>query len=210
MLSPLPVVIVTCGGNRIGSDGAPAPSGFAPNAVTVAWCGIACTQPPVVYISLRPSRHSYRIIEETGEFTINLVTSAMARAADSCGVYSGRDVDKIKKFALATEPSATGSVGCPSLAASPLTLDCRVMQKIPLGTHDMFLANVLGAGVDLSLVDAAGKLHLDRAHLAAYSHGDYFELGRKIGDFGFSVRKKPRTGAKKPQTGQKNGRKNEK
>ena len=84
------------------------------------------------------------------------------------------------------------------------------MQKIQLGTHDMFLANVLGVGVDPSLVDAAGKLHLDRARLAAYSHGDYFELGRKIGDFGFSVRKKPRTGAKKPQTGQKNGRKNEK
>lgn len=202
MLSPLPVVIVTSGGDCI-KDGAVMPSGYAPNAVTVAWCGIACTQPPVVYISLRPSRHSYKIIEETGEFTINLVTSAMARTADGCGVFSGRDVDKLKKFALVTEPSATGTVGCPSLAASPLTLDCRVMRKIPLGTHDMFLANVLGVGVDPALVDSAGKLHLDCARLAAYSHGDYFELGKKIGDFGFSVRKKPRGGAKKGKGGGK-------
>ena len=202
MLSPLPVVIVTSGGDCI-KDGAAVPSGYAPNAVTVAWCGIACTQPPVVYISLRPSRHSYKIIEETGEFTINLVTSAMVRTADGCGVFSGRDVDKLKKFALATEPSATGTVGCPSLAASPLTLDCRVMRKIPLGTHDMFLANVLGVGVDPALVDSAGKLHLDRARLAAYSHGDYFELGKKIGDFGFSVRKKTRGGQKKSQGGSK-------
>lgn len=202
MLSPLPVVIVTSGGDCI-KDGAAVPSGYAPNAVTVAWCGIACTQPPVVYISLRPSRHSYKIIEETGEFTINLVTSAMVRTADGCGVFSGRDVDKLKKFALATEPSATGTVGCPSLAASPLTLDCRVMRKIPLGTHDMFLANVLGVGVDPALVDSAGKLHLDRARLAAYSHGDYFELGKKIGDFGFSVRKKTRGGAKKSKGGSK-------
>lgn len=202
MLSPLPVVIVTSGGDCI-KDGAAVPSGYAPNAVTVAWCGIACTQPPVVYISLRPSRHSYKIIEETGEFTINLVTSAMVRTADGCGVFSGRDVDKLKKFALATEPSATGTVGCPSLAASPLTLDCRVMRKIPLGTHDMFLANVLGVGVDPALVDSAGKLHLDRARLAAYSHGDYFELGKKIGDFGFSVRKKPRGGEKKSKGGSK-------
>lgn len=202
MLSPLPVVIVTSGGDCI-KDGAAVPSGYAPNAVTVAWCGIACTQPPVVYISLRPSRHSYKIIEETGEFTINLVTSAMVRTADGCGVFSGRDVDKLKKFALATEPSATGTVGCPSLAASPLTLDCRVMRKIPLGTHDMFLANVLGVGVDPALVDSAGKLHLDRARLAAYSHGDYFELGKKIGDFGFSVRKKTRGGEKKSKGGSK-------
>lgn len=202
MLSPMPVVIVTSGGDCI-KDGAAVPSGYAPNAVTVAWCGIACTQPPVVYISLRPSRHSYKIIEETGEFTINLVTSAMVRTADGCGVFSGRDVDKLKKFALATEPSATGTVGCPSLAASPLTLDCRVMRKIPLGTHDMFLANVLGVGVDPALVDSAGKLHLDRARLAAYSHGDYFELGKKIGDFGFSVRKKTRGGAKKSKGGSK-------
>lgn len=202
MLSPLPVVIVTSGGDCI-KDGAAVPSGYAPNAVTVAWCGIACTQPPVVYISLRPSRHSYKIIEETGEFTINLVTSAMVRTADGCGVFSGRDVDKLKKFALATEPSATGTVGCPSLAASPLTLDCRVMRKIPLGTHDMFLANVLGVGVDPALVDSVGKLHLDRARLAAYSHGDYFELGKKIGDFGFSVRKKTRGGAKKSKGGSK-------
>lgn len=202
MLSPLPVVIVTSGGDCI-KDGAAVPSGYAPNAVTVAWCGIACTQPPVVYISLRPSRHSYKIIEETGEFTINLVTSAMVRTADGCGVFSGRDVDKLKKFALATEPSATGTVGCPSLAASPLTLDCHVMRKIPLGTHDMFLANVLGVGVDPALVDSAGKLHLDRARLAAYSHGDYFELGKKIGDFGFSVRKKTRGGAKKSKGGSK-------
>ena len=193
MLSPLPVVIVTCGGSLIG-EGGDADSGFRPNAVTVAWCGIVCTQPPMVYISLRPSRHSHKIISETGEFTINLVTAELVRAADSCGVYSGRDVDKAEKFRLALEPSATGTVGCPSLAASPLTLDCRVTQVIPLGTHDMFLARVEGVGVDPELVDGEGKLHLERAHLAAYSHGDYFGLGKKIGSFGFSVRKKPREG----------------
>lgn len=190
MLSPLPVAIVTCGGDRRGEDGALSPSGFRPNAVTVAWCGIACTQPPVVYISLRPSRHSHKIITETGEFTINLVTSAMVRRADSCGVYSGRDVDKVQKFSLPLAPSASGTVGCPSLDDSPVTLDCRVMSVTPLGTHDMFLASVCGVGVDPALVDDGGRLCLERAHLAAYSHGSYYELGRKLGDFGFSVRKK--------------------
>ncbi len=192
MLSPLPVVIVTCGGCRI-KDGEKVDSGFSPNAVTVAWCGIACTQPPMVYISLRPSRHSHKIISGTGEFTINLVTSDLVRAADGCGVFSGRDVDKAEKFRLTLEPSATGTVSCPSLAASPLTLDCRVTQTLPLGTHHMFLARVEGVGVDPSLVDGEGKLHLERAHLAAYSHGDYFELGRRLGSFGFSVRKKRRS-----------------
>lgn len=190
MLSPLPVAIVTCGGDRIDEDGTAVPSGYRPNAVTVAWCGIACTQPPTVYISLRPSRHSHKIITETGEFTINLVTSAMVRRADGCGVYSGRDIDKVQKFSLSLAPSASAKVGCPSLDDSPVTLDCRVISCTPLGTHDMFLAHVCGVGVDPALVDDGGRLCLERAHLAAYSHGSYFELGKKIGDFGFSVKKK--------------------
>lgn len=207
MLSPLPVVMVSCGGNMLPREGGePVDSGYKPNVVTVAWCGIVCTQPPMVYISLRPSRHSYEIIEKTDEFTINLVTSETVRAADSCGVYSGRHTDKLERFSLATEPSASGSVGCPSLAASPLTLDCRVTQKIPLGSHDMFLARVCGVGVEPELVDSEGKLHLERARLAAYSHGNYFELGRQIGSFGFSVKKKSRGGQKNVAPNGKNAK----
>ena len=179
MLSPLPAVLVTS-----------CAEGERPNVATVAWCGITCTHPPRVYISLRPSRYSHEIISKTGEFVINLVPSSMVRAADSCGVYTGRKVDKFKRFSLTAEPSY--KVGAPSIAQSPMSLECRVYSVLPQGTHDMFLADVVAVGVEESLLDEKGGLHLDRARLAAYSHGEYFELGKKLGSFGFSVKKKKR------------------
>ena len=179
MLSPLPAVLVTS-----------CAEGERPNVATVAWCGITCTHPPRVYISLRPSRYSHEIISKTGEFVINLVPSSMVRAADSCGVYTGRKVDKFKRFSLTPEPSH--QVGAPSIAQSPMSLECKVYSVLPQGTHDMFLADVVAVGVEESLLDEKGGLHLDRARLAAYSHGEYFELGKKLGSFGFSVKKKKR------------------
>lgn len=179
MLSPLPAVLVTS-----------CAEGERPNVATVAWCGITCTHPPRVYISLRPSRYSHEIISKTGEFVINLVPSSMVRTADSCGVYTGRKVDKFKRFSLTAEPSH--KVGAPSIAQSPMSLECKVYSVLPQGTHDMFLADVVAVGVEESLLDEKGGLHLDRARLAAYSHGEYFELGKKLGSFGFSVKKKKR------------------
>ena len=181
MLSPLPAVLVSS-----------ALEGERPNVATVAWCGITCTHPPRVYISLRPSRYSHEIISKTGEFVINLVPSSMVRAADTCGVYTGRKVDKFKKCGLSAE--AAHKVACPAVAQSPLTLECKVYDVLPQGTHDMFLADVVAVGVEESLLDEKGGLHLDRARLAAYSHGEYFELGKKIGSFGYSVKKKKKKG----------------
>ncbi len=182
MLSPLPAVMVSCQRD-----------GERPNIVTVAWTGIICTDPPKVYISLRPSRHSYSIIRESGEFVINLTPAALARAADSCGVFTGRKVDKFERFSLHAEPSFT--VSAPGIAESPLSLECRVFDELPLGTHNMILADVTAVAVDDSLINKDGRLCLERAGLCAYSHGEYFELGRRIGSFGFSVKKKHTGGA---------------
>ena len=161
-----------------------------PNVLTVAWTGIANTIPPRTYISVRPSRYSYGLIRESGEFVINLTTAAMVRAADFCGVRSGRDLDKFAACGLTAEPATR--VSCPQLAESPVSLECRVIQVISLGSHDMFLADILAVNVDSRYVDSSGKLHLDKCGLAAYAHGEYFELGRRLGSFGYSVRKKKR------------------
>lgn len=174
--APLPPVMVTCG------DGEHA------DIVTVAWTGIVCTQPPMTYISLRPSRFSYGIIKETGEFVINLTSSALVRAADWCGNHTGRKVDKFKECHLT--PCPAQHVSAPLLAESPLSLECRVRDIIPLGTHDMFLAEIVGVDVEDTLLTPDGRLSISRAHLAAFAHGEYFELGRRIGKFGFAVRKK--------------------
>ncbi len=176
LLSPLPAVLVACGDME------------KSNVLTVAWTGIACTKPPVLSISVRPERYSYGIIKEAGEFTVNLVTSKMAREVDLCGVKSGRDTDK---FALCGfHRVKSQKVGCPTIDESPLTLECRVREIIPLGSHDMFLADIVAASADSRYMDSKGKLNLQQAGLLAYSHGEYFSLGRKLGDFGFSVRKK--------------------
>ncbi len=176
MLSPLPPAMVSC------SDGE------KNNIITVAWTGIVNTIPPKTYISVRPSRHSHKLIKESGEFVINLTTRELVRHADWCGVYTGARVDKFARCGLHAEGAS--EVGCPLIAESPLSLECRVFDVIPLGSHDMFLADIVAVDVDESLLDEKGKLHLERAGLVAYSHGDYFELGKKIGTFGFSVAKK--------------------
>ena len=176
MLSPVPAVLVSCG------------SGDNANLITIGWTGIVCTQPPKLYISVRPERHSYKLIEENGEFCVNLPTIEMVRAVDYCGVRSGKEHDKFAEMKLTK--SESNEVGCPSVAECPLALECKVSQKIPLGSHDMFIADIVAVSVDENLVDENGRLMLEKANLLAYAHGDYFTLGKKIGDFGFSVRKK--------------------
>jgi flavin reductase (DIM6/NTAB) family NADH-FMN oxidoreductase RutF len=184
MLSPVPPTMVTC------SDGE------HDNVFTVAWTGITNTIPPKTYISVRPSRHSHEMIKKSGEFAINLTTTELVRSADFCGVHTGAKIDKFERCRLEKEEAS--EVGCPILAASPLVLECRVTDVIPLGSHDMFLADIVAIDVDEELVDGNGKLHLERAGLVAYAHGDYFELGKRIGTFGYSVAKK-----KKKPTGKK-------
>ena len=184
MLSPVPPTMVTC------SDGE------HDNVFTVAWTGITNTIPPKTYISVRPSRHSYEMIKKSGEFAINLTTTELVRAADFCGVHTGAKMDKFERCQLSKEEAS--ELSCPILADSPLVLECKVTDVIPLGSHDMFLADIVAIDVDESLVDGNGKLHLERAGLVAYAHGDYFELGKRIGTFGYSVAKK-----KKKPTGKK-------
>lgn len=176
LVAPLPPVLVSCGTME------------KPNVLTVAWTGIVNTIPPKTYISLRPSRFSYELIKESREFVINLTTASLVKAADFCGVRSGRKIDKFDATGLTAEEST--KVSAPMIAESPLSLECRVSDIIPLGSHDMFLADIVAINVDESLIDKNGKLHLDNCGLAAFAHGEYFELGKKIGTFGFSVRKK--------------------
>ncbi|MBQ9132009.1 MAG: flavin reductase family protein [Clostridia bacterium] len=183
MLAPVPPALVTC------SDGE------HDNVLTVAWTGITNTVPPKTYISVRPSRHSYGMIKQSGEFAINLTTRELVRAADWCGVYTGAKVDKFTRCRLTKE--SANEISCPLIAESPLSLECRVTDVIPLGSHDMFLADIVAVDVDEELLDSDGKLHLSRAGLVAYAHGEYFELGKRLGSFGFSVAKKKNKGKKK-------------
>lgn len=176
LTAPIPPCMVTCGTME------------KPNVLTVAWTGIINTAPPKTYISVRPCRYSYPMIRESGEFVVNLTTAEMIRAADWCGVHTGAKVDKFARCNLHTE--AASQVAAPLLSESPLALECRVTDMIPLGTHHMFLADIVAVDVDERLLDERGKLHLERAHLAAFAHGEYFELGKRLGAFGFSVRKK--------------------
>ena len=176
LLAPVPPALVTC------SDGT------QDNVLTVAWTGITCTHPPMTYISLRPSRYSYEIIEKSGEFVINMTTTAICRQVDFCGVKSGRELDKLKACGL--HVAAARGVSAPLLEESPLSLSCVVKQKIPLGTHDMFLAEIVSVAADEKYIDSKGKLNLQQSGLAAYAHGEYFALGRKVGSFGYSVKKK--------------------
>ena len=183
MLAPVPAVMVSVGDES------------EKNILTVAWCGTVATQPPKTYISVRPSRHSYGILQRTGEFVINLVPSAMAKTADYCGIYTGAKVDKFAKCGLTPVPCE--GVSAPAIAECPVSIACRVTDVIPMGTHDMFLADVVSVEADESLFDEAGALHLEKASLCAYVHGAYYKLGAKIGSFGFSAKKKKKTGYKK-------------
>ena len=162
--------------------------GERPNLITIAWTGTVCTDPAMVYISVRKSRYSYAILEETKEFVIHLTTDRLVRAADYCGVKSGKDIDKFKACKLTAIPSK--EVTPPTIAESPVAIECRVEQIIPLGSHDMFLARVVAVSVDEDYLDQKGKFHLNQTGLVGYSHGEYFTLGKKKGSFGFSVRKK--------------------
>ncbi len=178
MLYPLPAVMVSCA-NAAGEK----------DIVTVAWAGTVCTNPPMLSISLRPERHSYHIIRESGEFVVNLVTSRLQRACDWCGVRSGRDYDKWAECRLTADPAAQLELA-PAIAESPVNIECRVRDVLELGSHHLFLADVVAVRVEEGLLDARGKLDLARANLTAYSHGEYFELGRRLGSFGYSVRKR--------------------
>ena len=177
LLNPEPPVLVSCGGLD------------KPNLITIGWTGTICTQPSMVSISVRPERYSHQLLCESGQFAINLPTEKLVRAIDWCGVKSGRDVDKFAACGLHASP---GSVltDCPVLEESPVNLECRITQRIPLGSHDLFLAEVVACDVDESLLDEKGKLCLDKANLIVYSHGEYLALGKKLGTFGYSVRKK--------------------
>lgn len=178
MLYPLPAVLITCG-----------PSVEDSNMITVAWAGTICSDPAMLSISVRPERYSHIMIKETMEFTVNLTTEAMCRATDWAGVRSGRDYNKWKETGLTPEPGV--KVGCPSIKESPLSIECVVRQIIPLGSHDMFIAEVVNVLADDKYIDPdTGAFHLDKAGLMAYSHGAYFKLGDKLGTFGFSVKKK--------------------
>lgn len=183
MLSPVPPTMVSCGD----IDG-------ENNILTIAWTGIINTIPPKTYISVRPGRHSYKLIRDRGEFVINLTTEALVRAADYCGVYTGAKVDKFEKCRLTRERAS--QVGCPMIEESPLSLECKVTDVIELGSHHMFMADIVAVNVSEELIGEDGKLRLERAQLCAYAHGDYFALGKKLGKFGFSAAKK-RTGRKK-------------
>ena len=176
LLAPVPAVLVTCGDER------------RSNVLTVAWTGILCTHPPKTYISLRPERHSYSIIKDSGSFVINLVTRPLVPAADWCGMKSGRDHDKFLECRL--EQISAPDTGCPMLDASPVCIECRLERIIELGSHHMFLADIVSVHVDESLLDRAGKLRLDRADLVAFAHGSYYALGEYLGDIGQSIKKK--------------------
>ncbi|MCC8066934.1 MAG: flavin reductase family protein [Clostridiales bacterium] len=177
MLYPLPAVMISC-----------ARPDERPNIITVAWAGTICTNPAMVSISIRPERYSYGIIRETGEFVINLTTKKLVRATDYCGVRSGRDVDKFREAHLTAAPSAY--VQAPLIEESPVNIECRVKEVLELGSHHMFLSEVLGVDVDDTYLDEQGKFHLNDAELMVYSHGTYFSLGETLGSFGYSVRKK--------------------
>lgn len=176
MLYPLPVVMVSC--NR---------KDERPNIVTVAWAGTICSDPAMVSISVRPERYSHSIIEETGEFVINLVTNDLTYATDYCGVKSGRDVDKFKEMKLTPLPSQ--HIDAVGIEESPVNIECKVVDIKRLGSHDMFIAEVVGVTVDEKYMDEKNKFNLNDSELIAYSHGEYFTLGEKVGSFGYSVKK---------------------
>ncbi len=177
MIYPLPAVLISCGST---------PDEY--NMFTVSWVGTICTNPAMCYISVRPERHSYPIISKNQEFVINLTTTAMARATDWCGVRSGKDYDKAKETGLTYAPSK--EIKAPIIAESPLSIECKVKQVIPLGSHDMFIAEVVNVQADDSLLNPeTGEWDLSAADPLVYTHGKYFHLGEFIGKFGWSVKK---------------------
>jgi flavin reductase (DIM6/NTAB) family NADH-FMN oxidoreductase RutF len=176
MLYPVPAVLVTsrCGDSE--------------NVLTISWIGTVCTDPPLISISVRPERYSYRLIRESREFVVNLPGEALARAVDYCGVKSGRDVDKFEAMRLTRGKAAR--VSAPLIEECPVSLECRVKKILELGSHHMFIAEVAAVDVEENLLDETGKLRLDRAHLLCYNHGSYAKVSSPLGKFGFSVERK--------------------
>ena len=180
MLYPLPVVMVSVADKQGNS-----------NIITVAWAGTICTNPPMVSISVRPERHSYHMIEETGEFVINLTTKDLVYATDSCGVKSGRDVNKWEVLGLTSIDGQV--VKAPLIAESPVNIECRVTQVEKLGSHHMFMAEVVAVQVNDQYMDERNSFHLSNANPIVYSHGEYYLLGERLGKFGYSIQKKQNT-----------------
>ena len=178
LIYPLPAVLVSCGSDE---------SEY--NILTVAWTGTICTNPPMCYISVRPERHSYPIIKKNMEFVINLTTKDMAFATDWCGVRSGKDYDKFKEMKLTPVPASI--VKAPCIDESPLCIECRVREILSLGSHNMFISDVINVMADEKYIDpATGAFDMQKANLLVYSHGHYYEMGKEIGKFGWSVQKK--------------------
>ena len=177
MVYPVPAVMVPVADGN-GGD----------NIITVAWTGTTCTNPPMVYISVRPERHSYQMIKKTGEFVINLTTRELAFATDYCGVKSGREVDKFKELCLTRQKAS--KVSAPLIGESPVNIECRVAECIELGSHHMFLAEVVSVHASEAYMDGKGAFHLEKAEPMVYSHGKYFGLSQVLGSFGYSVKKK--------------------
>ncbi len=177
LVVPAPAALVSCRG----ADG-------SANLLTIAWCGNVNSDPPMLSISVRPSRHSHALIAESGEFVVNLPSKKFARAVDYCGVVSGRDVDKWAECSLTPLPME--SVACPGVTEMPINIGCKVVRTLPLGSHDLFLAEVVEVAVDAKLLDAKGKFLLEKADLLAYAHGGYYTLGERKGFFGWSIQKK--------------------
>lgn len=177
MLYPLPAVMVSC-----------KTKDERPNIITVAWAGTICSSPAMLSISVRKNRFSHHIIKESGEFVVNLVTKDLAKACDWCGVKSGSEFDKFKEMHLTEQTS--NEVHAPGIAESPVNIECKVKQILELGSHDMFVAEVVSVTIDDKYMDETGRFDLGAANLITYSHGEYYSLGEKLGTFGYSVAKK--------------------
>ena len=189
LTAPLPPVMVSVGDMENA------------NIITIGWTGILSTIPPRTYISVRPQRHSYGILKEKKEFVINLTTAKQARVVDYVGIYTGAKVDKFKECSLTKVESK--EVSAPTIGECPISLECRVIEIIPMGTHDVFIADIVSVSCDESVIDEKGKIRFDQADLMAYAHGEYFALGEKLGCFGFSTKKESKPGAKKQPQAQK-------
>lgn len=173
---PLPAVMVSCGDMENS------------NIITVAWTGVICSDPAMVYISVRPSRHSYNMIKQSNEFVINLTTEDLTYKTDWCGVKSGKDVDKFQEMNLTKQKAEF--VKCPMIAESPISIECEVINENDLGSHTMFIAKVLGVHASKEYIDEKGAFDISKCNLMAYANGGYYALGKKLGTFGYSVRKK--------------------
>jgi flavin reductase (DIM6/NTAB) family NADH-FMN oxidoreductase RutF len=196
LLAPVPPVLVSVGDST------------ESNIITVAWTGILATHPPRTYVSVRPSRHSYAILKRTGEFVINLAPARLAREVDFCGIYTGAKVDKFARCGFTKEESC--EVEAPTIKECPLAIECKVAEVIPMGTHDVFVADIVSISCDEEMLDSDGSLRFDKAELLAYAHGEYFGLGASLGKFGFSTKKDVKGGGVSRKTLQAKSEKEEK